>query len=260
VNPSEEVNPLAMLDEAARVLPGGSAATSVNLLLLLTALAVVPSVLILCTSFTRIAITLGILRQALGAPGIPPGQVVAGLSLFLSLVVMAPTGERMWREGLGPWLRGEETDRAVAWERTAEPLREFMIAQIEATGNVDTVLTLLEHRGVDVREPSRLTWERDVDLVTLVPAFVLSELKTAFLVGFRIWLPFLVIDLVVSSLLVSMGMIMLPPVLVSLPFKLLLFVLVDGWRLVTAGLLSGFAEPAAKVTAWLPALPAGGLA
>jgi len=248
VNPGE-ANPLALLEDAARTVPGGSVSGSVNLLLLLTALAVAPSVLLLCTSFTRIVISLSLLRQALGGQGIPPGQVVVGLSLFLSMLVMAPTGERMWRDGLGPFVRGEETDRAVAWERTARPMREFMIAQIEANGNVGTVLALLEHRGVDVREPARLTWERDVDLLTLVPAFVLSELKTAFLVGFRLYLPFLVIDLVVASLLVSMGMFMLPPVLVSLPFKLLLFTLVDGWTLVTGGLLAGFAEPIATAAA-----------
>ena len=118
-----------------------------------------------------------------------------------------------------------------------------MIAQIEATGNTPTVLMILEHRGVDTSEPERLSWETDVDMLTLVPSFVLSELKTAFLIGFRIYLPFLVIDMVVSSLLVSMGMMMLPPVLVSLPFKLLLFVLVDGWTLVAGGLLTGVMAP-----------------
>jgi flagellar biosynthetic protein FliP len=118
-----------------------------------------------------------------------------------------------------------------------------MIAQIEATGNVPTVMMILEHRGVDTSEPEQLTWEKDVDLLTLVPSFVLSELKTSFLIGFRIYLPFLVIDMVISSLLVSMGMMMLPPVLVSLPFKLLLFVLVDGWTLVAGSLLTGVMAP-----------------
>jgi flagellar biosynthetic protein FliP len=131
----------------------------------------------------------------------------------------------------------------VAWDNAKAPLREFMIAQIEAAGNTPTVLMILEHRGIDTSEPERLSWERDVDMLSLVPSFVLSELKVAFLIGFRIYLPFLVIDMVISSLLVSMGMMMLPPVLVSLPFKLLLFVLVDGWTLVAGGLLSGVMAP-----------------
>jgi flagellar biosynthetic protein FliP len=156
---------------------------------------------------------------------------------------MGPTFTRMWEEGLGPYARGEQKDQLVAWDGAKRPLREFMIAQIEATGNVPTVLMLLEHRGVDVTSPDELTWERDVDMLTLVPAFVISELKTAFLIGFRIYLPFLVIDMVISSLLVSMGMMMLPPVLVSLPFKLLLFVLVDGWTLVVGSLLHGVMAP-----------------
>jgi len=149
----------------------------------------------------------------------------------------------MWNEGLGPYARGEQKNQMVAWDGAKKPLREFMVAQIEATGNTPTVLMILSHRGVDVSEPERLTWEKDVDMLTLVPSFVISELKTSFLIGFRVYLPFLVIDMVISSLLVSMGMMMLPPVLVSLPFKLLLFVLVDGWTLVAGGLLTGVMAP-----------------
>ena len=188
-------------------------------------------------------VVLGLLRQALGTQTLPPSQVIVGLSVLLTAVAMSPTFSRMWDEGLGPYARGEQKNQLVAWEGAKKPLREFMIAQIEATGNVPTVLMILEHRGIDVTSPENLTWEEDVDLLSLIPSFVISELKTAFLIGFRIYLPFLVIDMVISSLLVSMGMMMLPPVLVSLPFKLLLFVLVDGWSLVVSSLLSGVMAP-----------------
>ena len=241
----ESLNPIGVIEDASRTVPGfeGGLSSALNILILLTVLTVAPAILILCTSFTRMVVVLGLLRQALGTQTLPPSQVVVGLSVLLTAVSMSGTFERMWNEGLGPYSRGEQKDQLVAWEGAKRPLREFMIAQIEATGNTPTVLMILEHRGVDVSEPERLTWEKDVDMLTLVPSFVLSELKTAFLIGFRIYLPFLVIDMVISSLLVSMGMMMLPPVLVSLPFKLLLFVLVDGWTLVAGGLLSGVMAP-----------------
>ena len=241
----ESINPIGVLEDASRNVPGfeGGLSAALNIVLLLTVLTVAPSILILCTCFTSMVVVLGLLRQALGTQTLPPSQVIVGLSVLLSAVAMGPTFTRMWEEGLGPYARGEHKNQLVAWEGAKQPLREFMIAQIEATGNVPTVLMLLEHRGVDVSAPDELTWERDVDMLTLVPAFVVSELKTAFLIGFRIYLPFLVIDMVISSLLVSMGMMMLPPVLVSLPFKLLLFVLVDGWTLVVGSLLSGVMAP-----------------
>ena len=241
----DTINPIGVLEDASRNVPGfeGGLSAALNILLLMTVLTIAPSILILCTCFTRMVVVLGLLRQALGTQTLPPSQVIVGLSVLLSAVAMGPTFTRMWEEGLGPYARGEQKDQLVAWEGAKRPLREFMIAQIEATGNVPTVLMLLEHRGVDVTSPDELTWERDVDMLTLVPAFVISELKTAFLIGFRIYLPFLVIDMVISSLLVSMGMMMLPPVLVSLPFKLLLFVLVDGWSLVVGSLLSGVMAP-----------------
>ena len=241
----ESLNPIGVVEEASKSVPGfeGGLSAALNILLLLTVLTVAPSILILCTCFTRMVVVLGLLRQALGTQTLPPSQVIVGLSVLLSAVAMGPTFSRMWDEGLGPYARGEQKDQLVAWEGAKKPLREFMIAQIEATGNVPTVLMILEHRGVDVSEPDQLTWERDVDLLTLIPSFVISELKTSFLIGFLIYLPFLVIDMVISSLLVSMGMMMLPPVLVSLPFKLLLFVLVDGWSLVVGSLLSGVMAP-----------------
>ena len=241
----DSINPIGVVEDAARNVPGfeGGLSAALNVLLLLTILTIAPAILILCTSFTRMVVVLGLLRQALGTQTLPPSQVIVGLSVLLTAVAMAPTFSRMWDEGLGPYARGEQTNQIVAWEGAKKPLREFMIAQIEATGNVPTVLMILEHRGIDVTSPENLTWEEDVDLLTLIPSFVISELKTAFLIGFRIYLPFLVIDMVISSLLVSMGMMMLPPVLVSLPFKLMLFVLVDGWSLVVGSLLSGVRAP-----------------
>jgi flagellar biosynthetic protein FliP len=246
----EEINPISVIEGAAQSLPGAASAdgkakplsTALNIMLLLTVMSLAPAVLILCTCFTRMVIVLGLLRQALGTQNLPPGQVIVGLALFITFVVMAPTAERMYNDGIGPYMRGEQTDYKVAWERTRQPLRDFMFAQIEASGNWSGVYMMLNYRGVDTSEPGKLT-RSDVDMVALVPAFILSELKTAFLIGFRIYLPFLVIDMVISSMLISMGMLMLPPVLISLPFKLLLFVLVDGWQLVTGSLMMSVVQP-----------------
>ncbi len=237
-------NPIAALEQAGQLLPGGDGTlgTTVNILLLLTVLALVPSILVLCTCFTRFVVVLALLRQALGSPVLPPTQILVGLSLLLTVVVMAPTMERMYEEGLRPAITGELTDTDEAWKRTSAPLREFMFSQIEAAGNWSTVYMMLNYRGVDTSKPEELTQD-DVDTLSLIPAYVLSELKIAFLIGFKVYLPFLVIDLLVSSLLVSMGMLMLPPVLVSLPFKVLLFVLVDGWQLVVGNLLQSIAAP-----------------
>lgn len=243
---ADQFNPIVLLEDAAQTIPGnesGGLSATLNVLLLLTVLSLAPSVLILCTCFTRIVITLGLLRQALGTQGLPPSQVVIGLSLFVTLVVMAPTMERMYNEGLRPYMDGQHADQATAWERTKQPLRDFMFAQIEASGNWSGVYMMLNYRGVDTSDPASLTREH-VDMLTLVPAFILSELKVAFLVGFRVYLPFLVIDMVIASLLISMGMLMLPPVLISLPFKLLLFVLVDGWQLVVGSLMTSVQQPA----------------
>lgn len=221
--------------------------TALNIVLLLTVLSLAPAVLILCTCFTRMVIVLGLLRQALGTQNLPPSQVIVGLSLFVTMVVMAPTAERMYQDGIGPYMRGEVKDYKVAWERTRQPLRDFMFEQIEASGNWSGVYMMLNYRGVDTSDPEKLT-RSDVDMIALVPAYILSELKTAFLIGFRIYLPFLVIDMVISSMLISMGMLMLPPVLISLPFKLLLFVLVDGWQLVVASLMTSVVQPDTAVT------------
>jgi flagellar biosynthetic protein FliP len=203
---------------------------SVLIIILLTLLSVAPALLILLTSFTRIAIVLSLTRNALGLQGVPPNQVIVGLALFLSLFVMAPTLERMNEEALQPMLEGE-IDQGEAYDRAVIPLRAFMLEQVG-----DEELELFASQASDTRPET----PEDVPLAALVPAFVLSEIKTAFLIGFVIFVPFLVIDLIISSSLMSMGMMMLPPVLVSLPFKLLLFVLVDGWGLVVKSLLESF--------------------
>lgn len=209
---------------------------ALQMIVLLTVLSLAPGILVLCTSFTRIIIVLSLLRQAIGTQNLPPNQVLAGLSLFMTCVVMAPTWRQINDSALQPYVNGQISQQE-ALASGVVPLREFMIAQIEAAENSETVLVFLEHsRQPTTQDP---TWG-DIPTATLIPAFVLSELKVAFLMGFKIYLPFLVIDLIVSAVLASMGMLMLPPVLVSLPFKLLLFVLVDGWTLVAAGLMGSF--------------------
>lgn len=248
------INPIRVLEDAVALLPRGNDATEtaasgagalstpLNILLLLTVLSLAPALLVLCTCFTRIVIVMGLLRQALGTQGLPPSQVIVGLSLFITFVVMAPTAQRMYEEGIRPYSEGTITDYDVAWDKTKQPLRDFMFAQIEATGNWSGVFMMLNYRGIDTSDPGKLT-RADVDMLSLIPAYILSELKVAFLIGFKIYLPFLVIDMVIASLLISMGMLMLPPVLISLPFKLLLFVLVDGWQLVIGSLMTSVIQP-----------------
>jgi len=235
------VDPVSIVAGAADALPAGAGFKgAVDLLVLLTVLSLAPAILMLCTCFTRIVVVLGLLRQAIGAQAMPPTQVIVGLSLLLTMAAMAPTFTRAWDAGVKPYMDGTVTSSEEAWGAARQPLRDFMFAQIDACGNWNTVYMLLQHRGVDVSDPSKLT-RADVDMATLVPAFALSELKTAFLIGFRIFLPFVVIDLVVASILVSLGMFMVPPSMVSMPFKLLLFVLADGWTLVAGSILAGVA-------------------
>lgn len=254
-------NPVSVLAGAARALPGsaqgvgsdsnsergGGLSTAINILVVLTVIGLVPSIMLMCTCFLRIVIVLGLLKQALGTQTMPPSQVLLGLSLILSLLVMAPTLERMNTEALQPWRAGEIRDYTTLWERAKQPIRDFMFAQIEATGNWSSVYMILNYRGIDTSRPELLTRDK-VDMISLVPAFILSELKVSFLMGFRVYLPFLVIDMVISSLLISMSMMMLPPVLISLPFKLLLFVLVDGWTLVCGSLMTSFVQTAGLAT------------
>jgi flagellar biosynthetic protein FliP len=207
---------------------------AIQMILLLTVLSLAPAILVLCTSFTRIIIVLSLLRQALGTQNLPPNQVLTGLALFMTCVVMAPTWGNVSGKAIQPYLDGEITQQEALQEGLFH-IREFMAAQIQAAGNDETVIMFERYAG---EEPSKTF--SDVSTTTLIPAFVLSELEVAFLMGFKIYLPFLVIDLIISAVLISMGMMMLPPVLISLPFKLLLFVLVDGWTLVVGSLMGSF--------------------
>lgn len=202
----------------------------VNLFLLFTFIALIPTFLILTTSFTRILISLSFTRNAIGTQQTPPNQVLLGLALFLSLFIMRPVFTEVAEEALVPFLE-EEITREEAFDRGAVPIRDFMLTHTRQA-DLDLFISL---SGDDAPETPD-----DVPLTTLIPAFTISELRTAFTIGFLIFIPFLIIDLVVASILMSMGMFMLSPVMVSLPFKLLLFVLVDGWYLVVESLVTGF--------------------
>jgi flagellar biosynthetic protein FliP len=205
-------------------------ATSVQLILLLTIFALAPGILILMTSFTRIVIVLSFVRTSLATQQMPPNQVLIGLALFLTFFIMAPTFQEVYTEALDP-LFAEEITLDEAYENASVPMKEFMA---QHTRQKDLAL-FLNYSGAESPETVQ-----DIPLTTLIPAFAISELKTAFQMGFMIFIPFLVIDMAVASILMSMGMMMLPPVMISLPFKILLFVLVDGWHLITNSLLSGF--------------------
>ncbi len=209
---------------------GGKPNTSISVLLLITVISVAPSLLLLMTSFTKIFVVLSITRNALGLTAVPPNQVLAGLSLFVSMFVMGPVLTKVNKLGIQPYLSGKKT-QSVAFHDGIAPLREFMI---QHTRSEEIALML---RAGHLPNPAHAS---DVGLSTLVPAFVLSELRAAMIIGFIIYIPFLIIDMVVSSSLMSLGMMMLPPVTVSLPFKLLLFVLVDGWGLVINSLVSSY--------------------
>jgi flagellar biosynthetic protein FliP len=209
----------------------GDGGNAVQILLLLGGLTLVPALLFCVTGFTRILIVLGFIRTAIGTPTAPPNQVLIGIALFLTLFVMAPTFTTIKDVAWDP-LQAHRIDTQQAVRRAEEPLRRFMFAQ---TREGDLALFVRLSR---TREQPRT--RADIPTTVLIPAFIVSELKTAFQIGFLIFLPFLVIDLIVASTLMSMGMIMLPPVFISLPFKLLLFVLVDGWGLVTESLVRSF--------------------
>jgi flagellar biosynthetic protein FliP len=218
--------------------PNGMSST-LKIMLLLTVISLAPSILIMTTCFMRFVIVFGLLRQALGTQQLPPNQVLISLSLFLTSLVMSPVWKQAYEEGIRPYTSPVAGEQSItldeAFHRTVGPVRRFMIEQIQRTGNTDSVLTFLEFQHPNENSPAPEKLE-DVDSVVLLPAFMVSELKTAFVIGFQIYLPFLVIDMVIATVLISMGMMMLPPVLISLPFKLLLFVLIDGWAL-TVGML-----------------------
>ena len=204
--------------------------SALQVMFLLTAIVLAPTMLLMLTSFTRIIIVLGFLRQALGSQQVPPNQVLLGLALFMTVFIMAPTFREIQTTAIEPYL-ADQIDTPTAIELGMKPLREFMIRNTR--GN--DLLLFLEM----AREPQPNT-AADTPTYVLIPAFCLSELKTAFEIGFLIYIPFLVIDVVVASTVMSMGMMMLPPVIISLPFKLLLFVMVDGWHLILRGLAQSF--------------------
>jgi flagellar biosynthesis protein FliP len=205
-------------------------ANAVQLLLFIGGISLVPALLFTVTGFTRILIVLSFIRTGLGTPTAPPNQVLVGIAFFLTLFVMSPTIKQIKHDAYDPMRSGAITQE-VALKKAEAPLREFMFDQ---TRTKDIALF------VKLSDTKNVTERKDVPTQVLIPAFIISELKTAFQIGFLIFLPFLIIDLVVSSTLMSMGMMMLPPVFISLPFKILLFVLVDGWNLVTSSLVQSF--------------------
>lgn len=223
--------PFPSIDIGLGVAEGpGDVAVSLQILLLLTILSLAPAILTLMTSFTRTVIVLSLIRNALGTNQVPPNQVLVGLALFLTAFIMAPSFSAVYTDALAPYLAGEIA-LEEAWEIGQEPLQAFMLRN---TREKDLEMF------VAVRGEERPQTPADIDTLTLIPAFVISELKTAFQLGFVIFVPFLVIDMVVASTLMGMGMMMLPPVMISLPFKILLFVLVDGWHLIVRSLLMSF--------------------
>jgi flagellar biosynthetic protein FliP len=214
--------------------------STLQVMLLLTVLSLAPAILLMTTSFVRIVVVLGLLRQAIGTQQLPPSQVMTTLAMFMTLLVMGPTWNEIYTKSLRPYSRGEITDPETAWNAGSVPLKQFMSRQIDLAGNSDDVWLFYEYLPESQRSTQPPETYEEVPLVVLLPAFMLSELKIAFLIGFQIYLPFLILDLVVSSVTISMGMMMLPPVMISLPLKLLLFVLVDGWTLVVGMLLESF--------------------
>lgn len=258
-SPQQRRDPVqtARFDEAAKLVgaapvpaafPSADPATvgtSLRVLVAVTILGLVPSILMMTTCFVRFAVVLGLLRQAMGTSQALPGQISTALAMFLTFLVMAPIWQRAYDDGVRPYINPAAgvapLDEATAFQRSTAPLRDFMARQIDQAGNADAVWMLIDYQRPEAKSEADSTWIEpksydDVGLNVLAPAYLLSELKVAFLIGFQIFLPFLVIDLVVASILTSLGLNMMPPSMVSLPFKLLLFVLIDGWFL-TVGML-----------------------
>jgi flagellar biosynthesis protein FliP len=212
--------------------------SSLQILLLLTVLSMAPAVLLMTTCYVRIIVVMGLLRQALGTGQLPPSQVITSISLFMTLFIMTPVWNQVYVDAIQPYTaEGSNMTMEQAWNAGVGPIRQFMSRQIDMAGNHDDVHLFHSYYTKGATPPSSFD---DVPLQVLLPAYMLSELKTAFLMGFQIFLPFLLIDLVVASVTISMGMMMLPPAMISLPFKLLLFVLIDGWHLVVEMLLDSF--------------------
>jgi flagellar biosynthetic protein FliP len=208
----------------------GQVSTVLQILVLFTVLSMAPAILLMTTSFIRIVVVLSLLRQAMGTQQMPPNQIIIGLAMFLTFFIMSPVLSQINETALQPYLQ-EELEDTEALQLAVVPLREFMLSQVR-----EKDLALMTNmRGEELPESTE-----DIATLTLVPAFMLSELKRAFQIGFMIFVPFLVIDMIVASVLMTMGMLMLPPIIISLPFKILLFVLVDGWNLIVGSLMQGF--------------------
>jgi flagellar biosynthetic protein FliP len=208
----------------------GKPSQSIVIILMMTVISIAPAALMLCTSFTKIIVVLSLTRNALGLQGVPPNQVLVGLALFLSLFIMGPTLSAVNHDGVQPYLHGQLT-ASQAYDAGVQPLKQFMLKQTRK----DDLASM-----VNASKEKKPASQQDVSMTTLVPAFILSELRAGFIIGFVVFIPFLVIDLVVSSSLMSMGMMMLPPSMISLPFKLLLFVMVDGWGLIAHSLITSY--------------------
>jgi flagellar biosynthesis protein FliP len=252
-DPSDDIQILAPQAQSVQVTPeslqflGGGPekwtspqglASSLQIMLLLTVLSLAPAVLLMTTCYVRIIIVLGLLRQAIGLQSLPPSQVMTSVALFMTMFVMMPVWTQVYNDAIVPYTeQTEPMSLEQAYEAGAVPIRDFMARQIDVAGNHDDVHLFYGYMSPDGPLPSTFD---DVPMRVLLPAYILSELKTAFLMGFQIYMPFLVVDLVVASVTISMGMLMLPPSVISLPFKLLLFVLVDGWRLVVEMLMNSF--------------------
>jgi flagellar biosynthetic protein FliP len=208
----------------------GKPSQSIVIILMMTLISIAPAALMLCTSFTKIIVVLSLTRNALGLQGVPPNQVLVGLALFLSLFIMGPTLSAVNHDGVQPYLHGQLT-ASQAYDAGVQPLKQFMLKQTRK----DDLSSM-----INASKEKKPASQKDVSMTTLIPAFILSELRAAFIIGFVVFIPFLVIDLVVSSSLMSMGMMMLPPSMISLPFKLLLFVMVDGWGLIAHSLITSY--------------------
>ncbi|GGO96853.1 flagellar type III secretion system pore protein FliP [Stakelama pacifica] len=224
---------VAMAQEASLSLGGGGegsmSSRAIGLVAMLTVLSLAPGILMTVTSFTRIVVALSLLRTGLGAQGVPPNPVIISLAMFLSLFVMAPTFQQAWDTGVKPYTQGQ-IDESVAFDRTSAPFKQFMLKQVRED-DLKMFNDLAQKPAKD---------RQSISLGTLVPAFMVSELRRAFEIGFLLLLPFLVIDLAVSAVLMAMGMMMLPPATISMPCKIIFFVLVDGWALVAGSLIRSF--------------------
>lgn len=205
-------------------------ALTLEIIALITILSLAPAILVLMTSFTRFIIVFHFLRQAMGIQGSPPNQVIVGLSLFLTFFVMKPVWQDVYQNALQPYME-DKLSHSEAFDVAQNPMRKFMLLN---TREKDLALF------VRLAKEKRPKNKQDVSMLTLIPAFIISELQTAFIIGFMIYIPFIVIDMVVSSVLLSMGMMMLPPIMISLPFKLMLFVLVDGWNIIVGSMVKSF--------------------